>query len=442
MSADPSSRSRELHERARKVLPGGNSRTTVHHAPHPIYAHAGQGCRITDVDGVERVDFINNYTALIHGHLHPAITGAVRKQLELGTCFANPTESEIAMAEELCRRVPSFDQVRFANSGTEAVMTAIKAARAHTGRFRIAKCEGLYHGSYDPVETSLDPNPDNWGEGNPQAVPYAPGTPPGVLNDVVVLPFNDTARARSILQTHGAALAAVIVDPMPNRAGLIPAQPEFLAMLREVCTALGAVLIFDEVITFRVGMAGMQGKVGIEPDLTTLGKIIGGGFPVGAVGGKADVMAVFDPTAGKPTLPHGGTFNANPVTMIAGLTALNLLDEKAFGRLEALGEYAREECRRAFRVAEMPGQVTGEGSLLVLHLNDRELGSYRDSWRDTTERDRFTRLFHHMLDDGVIIAPSGLAALSTPMGEPEVDRLASSLLSGLKKLRSQDQKQA
>jgi glutamate-1-semialdehyde 2,1-aminomutase len=440
MAADASpavSASARLHQRARKVMPGGNSRTTVFTRPHPLYAHSGDGCRLTDVDGVERIDFLNNYTALIHGHRHPAILAAVQEQLALGTCFANPTASEIELAEELCGRAPSFEQVRFANSGTEAVMTAVKAARAYTGRPKLAKCEGLYHGSYDPVETSLDSTPENWGAAAPATTRYARGTPDGVLADVVVLPFNDVAGTRRLLEAHAGELAAVLVDPMPNRAGLIPAAPDYLALLRELTARHGIVLIFDEVIAFRTGHGGYQGEAGIEPDLTTLGKIIGGGFPVGAVAGKAAVMSVFDPSDGKPALPHGGTFNANPVTMVAGLAAMRGLTREAFARLDALGEQAREACRRALRQAETEGQVTGRGSLLMLHLHGRPLRGYRDAWRSPTEQARFGALYRHLLDAGVIVSPSGLVSLSTPMGEAEVEHLGEALLAGLKRLRGE-----
>jgi glutamate-1-semialdehyde 2,1-aminomutase len=442
MFPDAQSRSAALFERAAQVMPGGNSRTTVFTSPYPIYARSGEGCRIQDVDGAEYIDFVNNYTSLIHGHRHPKIMAAVQEQLQLGTCFANPTETEIALAEELCRRVPSFERVRFANSGSEAVMNAVKAARAYTGRPKIAKCEGLYHGSYDPVEISLDSRPDNWGGAAPSAVAYSAGTPRSVLEDVVVIPFNEPERALPILEAHAAELAGVLVDPMPNRAGLIPATRAFLEMLRAFTRESGAVLIFDEVITFRVGHGGLQSELGIAPELTTLGKIIGGGFPVGAVAGKAEVMAVFDPRQGKPSLPHGGTFNANPVTMVAGLAAMELLTPEEFQRLAALGDYAREECRRAFRLAEMPGQVTGKASLLMLHLTDKPLNSYRDSWRSPDDQARFARVYRGLLNQGAIISPGGLVALTTPMGEAEVDHLASALLNSLKELRREEQASA
>ncbi len=361
---DPSSRSKALHDRARASLPGGNTRTTVYMKPYPIYAARGQGCRVFDVDGVARIDCINNFTSLIHGHAHPALIDAATRQIALGTAFGLPTESEIDLAELLCARLASVDRVRFANSGTEAVMMALKAARAFTGRPKIAKCEGAYHGSYDYAEVSLDPTPAAWGSNAPVSVAYAKGTPANVLADVVTIPFNDIDAAVSLIREHGRDLAGVLVDPMPNRAGLVPADRAYLAALREATHEVGALLIFDEVITFRLGYHGAQGIWDIAPDLTTLGKIIGGGFPVGAIGGRAEVMAVFDPSEGKPALPHGGTFSANPVTMRAGLAAMELLDAAAFARLDAIGERMRASIDAAFRHHGVPGHAVGLGSLL------------------------------------------------------------------------------
>ncbi len=237
--------------------------------------------------------------------------------------------------------MPSVDQVRFANSGTEAVMMALKAARAFTGRPKIAKCEGAYHGSYDYAEVSLDPTPEAWGRNAPVSVAYARGTPDNVLADVVTIPFNNAEAAVSLIREHGAELACVLVDPMPNRAGLAPADKSYLEALRQVTREVGALLIFDEVITFRLGYRGAQGFWNIDPDLTTLGKIIGGGFPVGAIGGHKRIHGGVRSAPGKPALPHGGTFSANPVTMRAGLAAMELLDDAAFARLDAIGEAVR-----------------------------------------------------------------------------------------------------
>src|SRR5215468_9840628 len=317
----PDSRSAALWARAQHVMPGGNTRTTVHMAPYPPYAASGAGCWITDVEGDRRLDCLNNYTALIHGHAHPAIVEAASHRLARGTSFPLPTPEEIELAAALAERLPSAEHVRFTNSGSEAVMMAIKGARAHTRRPRIAKFEGAYHGSYDYAEVSLSSTPESWGTlAAPSSTAYSRGTPPAVLDDVVVLPFNHPEHAVARTQQEAGSLAAVVIDPVPNRVGLMPARCDFLEAMREVTRAHGIVLIFDEVISFRVGYHGAQGAFGVVPDMTTLGKIIGGGFPVGAIAGRADAMAVFDPTrGGPPAAPHGGTFNANPVTMAAGL---------------------------------------------------------------------------------------------------------------------------
>jgi len=410
-----------LHERAKAVMPGGNTRITVFMKPHPYYAAYGQGCSLTDVEGVERLDFTNNYNSLIHGHAHPAITAAVRDQIERGTAFPMATEAEIRLAELLCDRVPSFDQVRFCNSGSEAVMFALKAARAHTGRPKIAKCEGSYHGSYDYAEVSLDPTPETWGNADPKSVAYVKGTPRSVLDDVVVIPFNKPDEAERILRAHAQELACVIVDLMPNRGGLIPATPEFVAMLERVREDTGILIVLDEVITLRLAFGGAQTLFGINADLTALGKIIGGGFPVGAVAGSAEVMAVFDPREGKPALSHSGTFNANPVTMVAGEAAMSALTQAEIDRLGALGDRAREGVVAIMREAGMPGQVTGLGSLFRIHVHNRPLSDYHSMLMTQAEKDLLAEIVGHMRDHGVFVNERGVCSLSTPMTEAEID---------------------
>lgn len=419
-----------LFERALRVMPGGNTRTTVYRSPHPIYARSGRGSRIVDVDSNERIDFLNNYTTLIHGHAHPAIVRAVADQLARGTCFGLPTESEIALAELLCARVPSLEHVRFTNSGSEAVMMAIKAARAFTGRPKIAKCEGSYHGAYDFAEISTDPPLDDSRE--PTSVAMAEGTPRSVLQDVVVLGFNDQDAMERVLAPHARDLAAVVVDPFPNRMG-IAAEPSFLAALRDFTRRHGALLLFDEVISFRSGYHGAQGEVGITPDLTCIGKIIGGGFPVGAVGGRSDVMAVFDPRGGRPRVPHGGTFNANPMTMTAGLAAMELLTPAEFKRLGALGERVRRVLNEAFRAARVPGQVTGIGSLFKIHLTARPLRDFRDTRLQPAERERHDRLLG-FLERGFLLGSNGAGNLSTVMTDADIDSLAGAVSDGLRDL--------
>ena len=423
MYPEPKSRSQALYTRALASLPGGNSRTTVFMKPYPIYAQRGEGCRVWDVDGNVFIDCINNFTSLIHGHAHPALVKAATDQIARGTAFGLPTESEIDLAELLAARLPSVDQLRFANSGTEAVMMALKAARAFTGRPKIAKCEGAYHGSYDYAEVSLDPTPEAWGGNAPVSVAYAKGTPENVLADVVTIPFNDPEAAASLIREHGAELAAVLVDPMPNRAGLVPADKAYLEALRAVTREVGALLIFDEVITFRLGYHGAQGLWGIDPDLTTLGKIMGGGFPVGAIGGRAEVMTVFDPRHGKPALPHGGTFSANPVTMRAGLAAMQLLDEAAFKHLGALGDAVRDGINAAFRRHGVPGRAVGLGSLLKIHFAEREIRDYRSAYTTEQEAKRQAVFNSGLLNRGILAAGYGLMALSTPMSAAEADAI-------------------
>jgi glutamate-1-semialdehyde 2,1-aminomutase len=416
------SASARLWQRAQEVMPGGNTRTTVFVAPRPIYAAEGEGCWLTDVDGDRRLDLINNYTSLIHGHAHPAVTEAAARRLSRGASFALPTPEEIDLATLLSERVSGVERVRFTNSGSEAVMVAIKAARAFTGRPRIAKFEGAYHGSYDWAEVSLGSSPAEWGPLEaPASIPYSKGTPPSVLEEVVVLPFNHARLAAARIEREAKTLAAVILDPVPNRVGLMPARAEFLAAMREVTAAHGILLIFDEVISFRIGYRGAQGVFGIQPDLTTFGKIIGGGFPVGAVGGRADVMAVFDPREGKPRVPHGGTVNANPVTMAAGLAAMRLMDEAAYARLDEMGEKLRSGFRACLERAGVPGAITGLGSLFRIHPGERAFVDYRSTVTDDIERKRLDQIFRALLDRGVLISPTGLGCLSTAVTESEIE---------------------
>jgi glutamate-1-semialdehyde 2,1-aminomutase len=426
-------RSAELYERARRFLPGGTARASTFAQPHPTYVRNGNGCRIVDVDGVERIDFNANFTAMINGHAHPAICAAAARQIGLGTSFPFPGEPEIDLAELLCTRVESIDRIRFMTSGTEAVMMAIKAARAYANRPKIAKCEGAFHGGYDYAEVSFDPEPGAWGPADrPASVGTAHGTPRGVLDDVVVLPFNDVESTARILAAERASLAAILIDPLPNRVGLIPARPEFLRLLRDFATANDVVLIFDEVIAFRLGYRGAQPEFGVEADLTVLGKIIGGGYPVGAVGGRDRFMRVFDPSVGKPPLPQSGTFAGNPVAMTAGLASMQLLDPGTFRRLNLLGARARDALTEAFRLAGVEGQITGRGSLFRIHMTSRPFTTFRTARALPGERERLGRLYHYLFDNGILIANTGLGCISTPMTEAEVDRLAATVLDGLR----------
>jgi glutamate-1-semialdehyde 2,1-aminomutase len=430
-------RSEELYHRAERVMPGGNSRDSVYRAPFPYYAVQAKGCRITDADGVERIDFLNNYTSLIHGHAHPKIVEAVTRQIPLGTAMAMPTESEIRLAELLCGRIPSFERIRFLNSGSEAVMMALKAARAFTGRSKIAKIEGAYHGSYDYAEVSQTATPEGWGGASrPQSLPVAKGTPRGVLDDVVVLPFNDIEASRVILDRHRSDLACVLIDLMPHRLGLLPCEPAYLKMLRQWTKDAGALLVFDEVITLRLGYGGAQENYAEKPDLSSIGKIMGGGFPVGGVAGRADVMEVFNPALNSIPVPHGGTFNANPVTMVAGETAMSMMTRDMFDYINKMGAAARAALMQSFKSSDVPGKITGGGSMFYIHLTDRGFTDYRSTYRPAVDRRRVNILLDKMLDRGFILATTAMGCISTAMTQTEIDDLAEAFTATLRDMRS------
>src|SRR5438445_3002357 len=368
--------SRLAHERAKKVMPGGNTRSSVYEAPFPLYLKSGKGAYVMDVDENSYLDFQNNFTALIHGYGHAGVNSALVAQIGRGLSFANPTESEIELAEIVCERVPFFEQVRFTNTGSEAVMMAIKAARAITKRPKIAKCEGAYHGNYDYVEASFDPVPADWPKGTAEATAYNSGTPQSVLAEVVVVPFNDIVATERVLGRHKQTLACVVIDPLPSRAGLVPVDPSYLRFLREFTTRHGILLISDEVLSFRLSYRGATAAYGIEPDLCAFGKIVGGGLPIGAVAGRAETMQVFDSSRGKPPVSQAGTFTANPLSMVAGAAAMRALTEVEIERLNVLGAQARSELSRALVASDTGGHVTGAGSLFCIFIGDTEVTDY------------------------------------------------------------------
>jgi glutamate-1-semialdehyde 2,1-aminomutase len=429
------SHSADLYARALAVLPGGVSRNTVLRRPHPLYADYAKGCRVSDVEGIERIDFSNNMASLIHGHANPEVVHAVTEQLGRGTAFTLATEVEVRYAEHIVSRSDGFDKVRFVNSGTEAVMGMLKAARAFTGRHKTAKVEGAYHGLYDYAEISQTADPSNWGSDlNPSAVPVAFGTPPGVLDDVVVLPFNDPEQAVAILDQHKGSLAGVIVDPLPHRVGLIPASAEFISALREWTRNDGCLLLFDEVITFRSTYGGAQNWYEATPDLTAMGKMIGGGFPVGAIAGRADVMDVMNPLAETILFPHSGTFSANPVTMTAGLVTMEMYDEDAVAYVNVLTERAVAGINRSIKEVGATASVTGRGSMFRVHMKERPPANYREAFATPEESRQLGLLLDHLFDAGFIMINTCSAAISTAMGEEEIDALVAATAEGLQNL--------
>jgi len=433
------SKSAALYERAVEVMPGGNSRHTIYFPPYPIYAVKAQGALVWDADGVARLDVINNYSSLIHGHNHPKIVEAIVDQAHRLLSVAMPTEEEIRLAEMVCERLAGVERLRFTNSGTEGVMLAFKAARAFTGRSKIAKVEGAYHGSDDTASVSVAPDPRRWGEPDAPASVPGGGGPDHVAEDVVVIVMNDVETSRRILRAHAEDLAGVIVDPLPSQLGYQAASAEFIRMLREETERAGGLLIFDEVYSFRLGFNGAQGALGVAPDLTALGKVIGGGLPVGAVGGRANIMeAVFDPRPGRPRVNHGGTFNANPMTMAAGAAALRLFDQDAFDRLTALGERLRAGLREAVRISGAPATVRGATSMTSLFHLEADIPTYRhlvEAMQAHPEaRERAQRFFQSLLEHGVLIGAPGLFVLSTALTEADVDRVIEVSLQALRGL--------
>lgn len=442
MFPDPTSKSARLFERASHVMPGGGTRHPVMFAPYMVYAANARGCHLTDVDGVERLDFVNNFSCQIHGHAHPEIVRVIEEQARRFTTAILPTELELELAELLQARVPGIERVRFCNSGTEALMIAVKAARGFTRRPQIMKMEGAYHGQYPELETSFNPGPEEWGPlSEPHRVPFSPDTPPGLREHVVIAPFNRIDITRALIRKYGDSLAAVVIDPLPSRMHFVRPSDEFLAMLREETARLGVMLVFDEVYSLRVDYHGAQGRYGVTPDLTALGKIIGGGLPIGAVGGSEQAMSVFASPGrqGLPRVFQGGTFTANPMSMAAGRRALELLTPEAYARLHAQGERLRIGLRAAANRAGLPVQVMGDGSLTGIAFTGTPFDSYRDMVAACGPNQRAMQSAFHreMLNAGVIMSTMGVFVGSTPMTDADIDATLSAAETAFRSLARQ-----
>ena len=410
-----------LFQRAQSVFPGGNTRTGVFVEPFPLYVDRAQGVELVDVDGNRRIDFVNNASALILGHAHPAVVAAIGERAARGTAYFAPCPLEVELAELLGARIPSLERLRFCSSGTEAVLGALRAARAFTGRPMIAKFEGAYHGIDDPALISYlpPPGPQLGPPDRPRSVPSSAGLAPGTEEQVLVLPFNDAEACAELIGEHAGRLAAVIVDPLSTAVGLTLPEPGFLEGLRRVTREHGIVLIFDEVVSFRAGAGGAQGAFGVRPDLTCLAKVVAGGTAGGAFGGRADIMALYDPTGGPPAIPQSGTYNGNPIAMAAGLATLRTMTADAYA---AVGERTRrvaEGLRGAFRREGVPGCVVTAGSLFQLYFLPRPPRNYREAAGDDSARQRW--LYFRLLGDGIVTRRGGNVSL--PMTDHHVDRL-------------------
>jgi glutamate-1-semialdehyde 2,1-aminomutase len=370
----------DLPQRAERLFPGGSSRTTLFVAPQPPFAARGEGWRLTDVNGEELIDLHGNFTALVHGHAHPTVVAAAETALREGASFGLPTAAEVQLAERLAERIAWAPRWRFVGSGTEAVMAAVKAARAASGRFKVLRFERCYHGAWE----ALSP-------------PGAAGVPASAYEEIVEVPYGEAEAFEQALERHAEELACVLLDLMPNRAGLRPAERPFAQLVREQTRRHGIALILDEVITFRMATGGMQTLYCIEADIVTLGKLIGGGLPIGALGGRPEWMDVFDPRR-EGAVAIAGTFSANPVSMRAGLATLDALDAPQIERIGALGARLREGLGR------LGFDVTGAGSLAKLRCDD------------------LPALWRALYGEGVLVGADGLMSICTAMDEQLVDR--------------------
>lgn len=400
------SRSQELFEKAVTLIPGGvNSpvRAFGSIGGTPRFIDRADGAYMYDVDGNKYLDFICSWGPMILGHNNPAIRESVAKAAEKGLSFGAATEAEVQMAELITGIVPSVEMVRMVNSGTEAVMSAVRAARGYTGRNKIVKFMGCYHGHSDSMLVQA-------GSGVMTAgIPDSAGVPAGCTQDTLSAIYNDADSVRALFETFPEEIAAVIVEPVAANMGVVPPKKGFLEELRGLCTAYGAVLIFDEVITgFRLGIDGAQGWYGVEADLTTFGKIIGGGMPVGAYGGKREIMGKVSPAG---PVYQAGTLSGNPIAMAAGMTQLSILKEnpEIYEELNEKGEWFYNELAGILRETGQPWQVNHVGSLGCVFFTDRPVENYADA--KTSDTKKFADYFHYMLDNGVHLAPSQFEAM-------------------------------
>ena len=412
-------RSRELFERGSRYT-SGPIKGAYFYPPYPVAMERGEGCYLYDLDGHRYVDFANHHTAQILGHNDPRVTEALQAQLRRGIALGAPMGIEAEIAEEMCRRVSSLDRIRFVNSGTEATLHSIRLARGFSGRPRIAKFEGGYHGSHDIVEVSVAPPLEQAGPADaPHSVATTGGLSPNAPAEVVVLPYNNAAAVKRLVEQHRDQLACVIFDP---KAGILPLRPEFVRAVREITRKNDVLLIFDEIVGFRTGTGGLQAHYGIDPDLTCFGKIVGGGFPVGAFGGRADIMDLLDSSKGPTGFAQSGTFSAHPVTMAAGLAMLKGLTPEAFGHLNCLNDRLCKGLNDLFSRQGIVAQAVGVGSVFSIYFVDGELKNYRDLAR--SDGAKAFRVFMALLEEGYFLGHSlGMCCLSLPMEESHIDGL-------------------
>ena len=408
----------KLHKEAVKFMPGGDTRTATFFLPFPNFIVRGEGAYMHDADGNKLLDFQNNYTSLIHGHGHKPTVEAVQEQIALGSAYTAPFEKQIELSRLLTERFPSIDLIRYTNSGTEANMHALRIARAYTGKAKIIKTEGGYHGTTDVFEASVDPNIRKAGTlDDIKVIPESRGVSANALKDVLVVPFNDVERTRKVIEDNHEEVACIIIEPIMGSAGQITPDIEYLRFLRKITEEYNIVLIFDEVVTGRLSLGGAQKFYGVTPDITSLGKIIGGGTPVGAFGGKREIMEMYDPRQKK--MYHSGTFNGNAVTMAAGLATMSAYDQDAVDYINNLGKRFKKGVVDIYGRLGLNMQVSGEGSIYNILFTDKKVKNYRDV--AAAHEDLNKVLYLDLLTRGVFDAERGMFSMSTAMTEADID---------------------
>jgi glutamate-1-semialdehyde 2,1-aminomutase len=423
-------RSRELLARAERSLPGGNTRTGAWMDPFPPYIDRGEGVYLYDVDGHQILDFNFNNSSMILGHAHPAIVAAVTEHVARGTGYNRPTVLEIELAEALKERVPSLEHVRFTNSGTEAVLNAVRAAIGFTGKRKIAKMEGAYHGTTDHALVSLNPpvGPELGPAERPRPYLSSAGLS-GAADEVVILPFNDAEACAAIIGEHAGELAAVIVDPLMTNNGVIQPDEGYLQHLREITESFGIVLVFDEIVSFRASLGGAQVHYGVKPDLSTFGKVAVGGTPGGVFGGRAEIMALYDPRVGAK-IQQAGTFNGNPISMAAGLVTLKLLTPEVQARFEAMSNRVAAELAAIFREAGVVASTAAIGSMFRLYLAPEPPRTYRETANEDKLMQRKLNLW--LLNHDIQWQQGGYISYVTE--DAHLDRLLSAVRAALREL--------
>ena len=412
--------SRAAHQEAVKVLPAGDTRASTLYHPYPTYMVRGEGVWLYDDDGNRYLDLLNNYTSLIHGHAQPQMVEEAADQLTRGSVFGSAAGPQLELAQLLCERIASIDQLRFTNSGTEATMMMMRTARAVTGKDVIVKIDGGYHGSHDFANVNV--SADIASDGQPQPQVEGRGVPGAVVDATLVAPFNDLDAMEKLLRRHGSRIAGIIVEPLPNSGGMVPPDPGYLRGLRALADAHDVLLLFDEVVSLRLSRGGQQELAGVRPDLTALGKIIGGGFPVGAFGGKKALMDLYNPASGDDFLQHSGTFNGNNITMTAGLAAMRELDQAAIDRINSLGEALNAGIQGIFQSRGIRAQCLGYGSLQQIQWTDAPVKNLGDAQRASQDLGKLPQLFHlELLNRGVYCSTRGMFCIATPAGGADID---------------------